>query len=140
MNKITNGEKKNRGFLVKNPIQRSLLIIVIVFMVLLSVSLALFAYRMFSQSLYADYNTRLTGVIELIEDVVDADDLEECLKTGVDSEKRRLSQRILNVLIDDMGMDYIYIVIPLSTEDGAELQNVINGVSSEEYAEANFKH
>ncbi len=126
----TNKKAKTQRSLVKRPIQRSLLLSSIAFMLLLSVMLAFFSYRVFSKALYEDYDSRLTSAITYIEHNADADDLEQCLKTGTSSEKRDRMQLFLNIIVDDLGLEYIYIVIPDPIK--GVMINVISATSAAE--------
>ena len=124
--------------IVKKPIQRSLLLSGISFMFLLSAFLAAFSYRVFSKSLYDDYDSRLLSVVTFIEHTADADDLEKCLldnkglpeEERVTSEKYDHFQQFLNTIIDDFGLDYIYLVIP-----DPEKKMMINAISATSAAE-----
>ncbi len=127
--------------IVKKPIQRSLLLSGISIMLLLSALLAAFSYRVFSKSLYDDYDSRLLSVVTFIEHRIDADDLENCLsintirkdqpeKEMITSEKYDQFQQLLNTIIDDFGMDYIYIVIP--DPENVRMLNAISATSAAE--------
>ncbi|MBO4540200.1 MAG: GGDEF domain-containing protein, partial [Clostridia bacterium] len=97
-----------------------------------------FSYYVFSKALYADYDSRLLSIITFIEHNADADDLEKCLADNqglpeeerVTSEKYDRLQQSLNTIIDDFGMDYIYLVIP-DPENGM----MVNAISATSAAE-----
>ena len=72
---------------IKRPIGRGLLIAFLVMLVISSVIVFVLFRWHFSRSLYAQFNSKLTGAITYIENNTDADDLKQCLKTGVTSEK-----------------------------------------------------
>ncbi len=127
--------------IVRKPIQRSLLLSGISIMLLLSAFLAAFSYRVFSKSLYDDYDSRLLSVVTFIEHSIDADDLENCLSINIErkdqpekemitSEKYDQFQQLLNTIIDDFGMDYIYIVIP--DPENVRMLNAISATSAAE--------
>lgn len=125
---ISAENKKNDR--IKNPIGRGLFIAIVV-MLLVSSSIVFVLFRWhFSQSLYAQFDSRLTSVITYIENHSDADDLKRCVETGEHSEKYDEMQEFLNGMIDDLGFDYIYIVIPMETA----LVNVISATNAEEFA------
>ncbi|MBO4217601.1 MAG: diguanylate cyclase [Clostridia bacterium] len=115
---------------VKKPIGRSLLITMLVMFAILC-GLIFFVLRwLFSAALYDQFDSKLTGVVTYIENNVDADDLKVCLETGKPSEKYDELQAFLNGMIDDMDIDYIYIVIPSPSE-----KVMINAVSATSAAE-----
>ena len=135
---LKSGENTHCKPIVKKPIQRSLLLSGISFMLLLSAFLAFFSYRVFSKALYDDYDSRLLSVVTLIEHSVDADDLAQCLadNKGLPEEERVTSvkydqfQQFLNTVIDDFGLDYIYLVIP--DPENALMHNAISATSAAE--------
>ena len=125
---------------IGHPLKRSILIGCVLFVFVLCLTLGIVNYFSLKDTLYGAYEEYAEGILHHVSHHIDADDLEKCIETGQKSEKYDDLQELLDCYKDNVRLDYIYIVIPLSTEDGAELQKVINGVSSEEYAEANFKH
>lgn len=115
---------------VKKPIGRSLLITMLVMFAILC-GLVFFVLRwLFSEALYDQFDSKLTGAVTYIENNVDADELKVCLETGKTSEKYDEMQAFLNGMIDDMNFDYIYIVIPSPSE-----KVMINAVSATSAAE-----
>ena len=121
--------KKNSKY-VKWPIRGSLLIIMIGMFGVLCVLIYFLSSVFFSSALYAQYDSKLTGVVTYIEHNVDADDMKTCIQTGQHSEKYDETQLFLNKMIDDLGFEYIYIVIPKDTV----MVNVISATSAAEFA------
>ena len=80
----------------KKPIQRSLLIGCIVFVLSLCFFLSLQSVFLFSSALYAQYDERLDHILTYIERGADIDDLSECVRTGRPSEKYAELQQLLN--------------------------------------------
>ena len=120
-------ESKNH---IKRPMWRGLLI-AIVAMILISGSLVAVLLRWhFSKSLYEQFDSKLSSAITYIEHNIDADDMKQCLQTGVPSEKYNECQLFLNGMIDDLGLDYIYIVIPKEYT----LVNLVSATSAAEFA------
>jgi len=115
---------------IKRPIGRGLLIAILA-MILISGTLIFVLFRWhFSRSLYAQFDSKLTSAITYIEHNIDADDMKQCLETGKPSEKYDKCQQFLNGMIDDLGLDYIYIVIPKEYT----LVNLISATSAAEFA------
>ena len=61
------------------------------------------------------------------------DDLAECMRTGVESEKYHALQTLLDQFRDRLDIHFIYVIEPLSTEPTDNIRNVIAGVSKYEY-------
>ena len=96
----------------KRPIKRALLFRCLVFILLLCILFVILSYFRFSKRLYLDYDSRLENVVDYVERHTDADDLRECIRTGVTSEKFDELQQFLNGMVDDFDLMYLYIVIP----------------------------
>lgn len=115
---------------IKRPMWRGLLIAMVA-MILFSSSLVAVLLRWhFSRSLYEQFDSKLTSAITYIEHNIDADDMKQCLETGKTSEKYDRCQLFLNGMIDDLGLDYIYIVIPKKYT----LTNLISATNAAEFA------
>ena len=115
---------------VKKPIRRGMLRASILFALTLCILLSALSYFIFSGILHRQYQERLAEVVTYIEHHVDADDLRACLESGEHSEKYDQLQLFLNGMIDDLGLAYIYIVIPEETV----LVNAISATSAAEFA------
>lgn len=113
---------------IKRPIRRTLLIYSIIFLLLLSCAITMLCYYAFSKALYSTYNNDIKHVITYVENNIDSDDLRECLEKRETSLKYQEAQQFLNGIIDDLGLEYLYLVIP--TED--LMINVISATSQEE--------
>lgn len=90
----------------KSPINRSILIGCGALIIVLSLLLSLETRAAFTNALYDQYETRLRDVVTAVERSADADDLQECIRTGVSSPKRDELQKMINVLMDDFGSGY----------------------------------
>lgn len=100
---------------VKRPMQRALIIGCMAFLLLLSGVMSVLSYRTFSSWFYQRYNSELAHVVKNVRDAVDVDDLQQCVRTGVPSQKFDELQRFLNYYVDDFELAYLYISYP---EDG----------------------
>lgn len=66
---------------IRRPIQRDLAAGCIVFVILLCVVLSLQAYRVLTTSLTDRYESRFEETLLLLDDIIDAEDLQECIRT-----------------------------------------------------------
>lgn len=115
---------------VKRPMQRVLIIGCMAFVLVLSGALSFLSYRTFSSWYYGRYKSELAHVIRNVRDAVDIDDLQECVRTGVPSQKFNELQQFLNGYIDDFELAYLYISYP---EDG-NMVSVCSATSDAERA------
>lgn len=115
---------------IKHPMWRGLLIAILAMILISGALVALLLRWHFSKSLYEQFDSKISSAITYIEHNIDADDMKQCLETGVPSEKYNELQLFLNGMIDDLGLDYIYIVIPKEYT----LVNAISATSAAEFA------
>lgn len=117
----------------RKSIKRSVLIGCTIFVVLLCLAFSLLSYGIFSSSLYHRYDAELESIVNYVESNVDADDLQQCVKSGKHSAKYDQLQQFLNGMIDEFETEYLYIVIPIDDETGT-MMNVISATSEAERA------
>lgn len=124
------GETERRIGEVKKPMRRQMLRASIIFAVALCILLGAFFYLFFLRVLYRQYDQKLDDVLRYVEHNLDADELRRCVDRGETSERYDQMQTFLNGLIDDLGIEYLYIVIP---EENV-MVNVISATSEAEFA------
>ena len=98
----------------KRPLKRSMFIGCSVFIALMCLVLSVLAYRTFTRSLYKSYNDRMIDIIEYVRSHIDDDDLAECVRTYVDSEKFKALGSFMDGIMEDFDIHYLYIVLPVS--------------------------
>ena len=112
----------------KKPIHRSLILGSALFVSFLSIILSVQSYITFSKAMYTRYNDRLNGIVNYIHNQIDADDLYNCLQTKEPSEKYKKLQQLLNGMVDDFELFYLYIVQPSDTM----MYNICSATNKEE--------
>lgn len=123
-------ERERRIGEVKKPMRRQLLRASILFAVALCVLLGAFFYLFFLRVLYNQYDQKLDEVIRYVEHNLDADELRRCVESGETTPRYDEMQAFLNGMIDDLTLEYLYVVIP--EED--VMVNVISATSAAEFA------
>ena len=93
----------------KKKIQQTMIRGSILFAVILCVSLSMATYLMMSQALYDRYDASLANVLEYVNDEIDAEDMYKCFTTRTRSEKYDRIQAMLNDMVDDFDLMYLYI-------------------------------
>ncbi|MBO4916145.1 MAG: EAL domain-containing protein [Oscillospiraceae bacterium] len=114
-----------------SPINRSITIGCLVFIVIISLILAIHTYFGISRALYGQYDARLEDVVISLEHETDTDDLRECIRNASSSPKRDELQQRINRMVDDYELEFLYIVIPIDSEEGG-LLSVISSTSEAE--------
>ena len=117
----------------KTPLSRQVQRVSVLLVLCLGVLLVAVFYFSFRALVYRQYQVSLTEVITYVENHADADDMRRCLETGETSETYAAYQEFLNGMVDDLGLAYLYIVIPGEPGEGL-MYNLISATSREEFA------
>ena len=96
---------------VKHPLNRSVSIVCAVYIGLLCVILSFATYRLYTKTMYDRYEKQLASILNYVEAHIDHDDMAECARTYVESEKYREFQAFFDELIDYYeDVHYLYIM------------------------------
>lgn len=117
----------------EKTLRRSILIGTVLFILLLCAVLSVAHYQGYRRTLYSQYEARIADILRYIEADIDTDDLAECIRTGVESEKYHALQRLLDSFKERTDIHYIYIIEPLNTEATDNIRNVAAGATQYEY-------
>lgn len=118
---------------VKRPLERTLLVGRLTFILLLCIVLSAAQSVRYRSVLYSNCERYMENMLRYVAGEIDVDDLAECMRTGEESEAYRRLQTTLDAIRDTTDIHFIYIVEPLNTEPTDNIRNVIAGVSREEY-------
>ena len=114
----------------RKKIHRSLILGSAAFITFLCFLLSIQAYLTYSKSLYKRYDDKLNNILDYITNQIDMDDLYQCTLTGVKSEKYTEVQSLLNGMVDDFNLFYLY---SLFTRNDT-MYNICSATSKEERA------
>ncbi len=109
----------------KRPLKRSIFLCCFAFIVLLCLILSILTYRTYTRSLYHAYENRMTDIIDYVMSHIDIDDLDECVKTEVESEKFVELVAFMDGIMEDFDIHFLYIVCPVSV-DPPLMKNIIS--------------
>lgn len=119
---------------VKRPLNRSIVIVFSIFIGLLCIISSVLFYLVYTRNMYKRYERQLDSVVTYVEAHIDHDDMANCAKTYVESEKYKEFQTFFDELIDNYpDMHYLYIMQVL--QPGEEL----DGCAIVEICAANSK-
>ena len=116
----------------KKPLNRSITIGCILFIATLCVILDIANYIGYRQALYKSYEDYITDLLMYVSYNIDADDLENCLETNQKSEKYDELQVLLDAVKETHDIDWLYVIVPLSTETNDNVKNVIAAMTQYE--------
>lgn len=91
------GNKSN----VKYPLNRSIILASAVFILLLGVVISVVTVTVYRTSIYARYEKQMESIVNYVEAHIDHDDMAECARTFVKSEKYEAFQAFLDTFIDN---------------------------------------
>ena len=114
----------------KRPIHRSLVLGSAVFIAFMCFLLSIQAYLTYSRSMYERYDEKLDDILNYITNQTDLDDLYECVIKGERSEKYEKLQQLLNGMVDDFELFYLYAVFVREQS----MVNICSATSNEERA------
>lgn len=117
----------------KKPLKRSILIGCVLFITILCLTLSLVSFAAYRNAMYARYEEYIRNILTYAASVIDTDDLAVCIRTGEKSEKYDALQDFLDRLRENIDVHFLYIVIPLNTNETDNLQNVIAAATRDEY-------
>ena len=117
---------------IRKPLKKSILQGFGLFAATLCVFLAVAQFFFLRNTLYSQYQTRLTYILKDAESVIDVRDLAECIRTGRESEKFAETQQALNAIKNRTGVHYLYVIIPLNAEETDNVRNVMAAVADSE--------
>lgn len=117
----------------RKPLKRSILAAVLLFILVLCLILSVVQYFSYSRTLYGKYEEYIENILSYTASGIDVDDLAECIRTGVESEKYHELQSFLDGIRENVSMHFLYIIIPLNTNETDNIQNVIAAATAYEY-------
>ena len=118
---------------IRRPLKKSLLWGILLFVFVLCIVLIGAQYFTIRRSLYHQYESRIDSILNYAESRIDTDDLAECIRTGNESEKFKETQHSLDEIKEYTEVHYLYIIIPLNTENTDNIQNVMAAATQYEY-------
>ena len=117
----------------RKPLKRSILVSSVLFITALCLVLSLLNYSNYRRIMYRHYETYIENILRYTAAGIDTDDLAECVRTGVESEKYHELQGFLDQVKANVDLHFLYVIVPLNTEPTDNIQNVIAAVSEYEY-------
>ena len=124
---------KVRTFRNKLALNTSISIGCFVFIFILSAILSLVSYKGGRDTLYVRYQAQMTSILDLAESYVDNEDLSNCVKTNVPSEKYNETQHAFDTFVTYYSdLHYLYILRVTDEGDDVPIRAVISANTFEE--------
>ncbi|SHJ72119.1 diguanylate cyclase (GGDEF) domain-containing protein [Pseudobutyrivibrio xylanivorans DSM 14809] len=116
----------------KKPLRRSIFIGSTVFILLLCILLNILTYRSFRKSLYNSYEERITDILVYVHSHIDLDDLSRCVDTLEESPKYNDLMQLMDNVVEQFNIHYLYIVTPLNNNDTDNMLIVLSATTEYE--------
>ncbi len=116
----------------KKPLRRSIFIGSTVFILLLCILLNILTYRSFRKSLYNSYEERITDILVYVHSHIDLDDLSRCVDTLEESPKYNDLMQLMDNVVEQFNIHYLYIVTPLNNNDTENMLIVLSATTEYE--------
>ena len=113
-----------------NSLKKSLIRISIIIVVLISLSVGLLCFDIYRRDMISRYQNYAGDAINFLSRCIDVDDLEECMRTGVKSDKYNELQILANDFKETHDLYYIYIIEPLKTDPPDNMMDVFVAYTS----------
>ena len=118
---------------VKRPLNRTVSIVCALFISLLCIILSAATYRLYTRTMYERYEKQLSSILNYVEAQIDHDDMAECARTYVESEKYKEFQVFFDELIDHYeDVHYLYIMQVNDPDAKSEIAEICAANSSYE--------
>ena len=101
------GQKAN------NSLQKSLIRISVIIVIFISLSVGSLCFDIYRRDMINRYQNYAGDAINFLSSCIDVDDLEECMRTGVKSDKYNELQTLANDLKETHDLFFIYIKQPI---------------------------
>ena len=118
---------------VKKPLKRTILTGILLLLASLCIAVCVLQYFSIRHTFFQSYEDYIGNVLRYTASGIDNDDLAECIRTGEESEKFRQLQTFLDGIKQNIDLEFLYVIIPLNANETDNIQNVIAGVSQDEY-------
>ena len=117
---------------IRKPLKNSILKGIGLFVAALCVFLISVQYLFLRSTLFGQYQTLITHILEDTESEIDVRDLAECIRTGEKSAAFEQTQARMNAIKTRTGVHYLYIIIPRNSDPADNVVNVMAAVAESE--------
>ena len=123
----------------KKSLGRSLSVGCVVFFLILCAVLSVVNQVTYRKGLLNRYRSNIKDILYFTRSQIDTDDLAECIRLGVKSEKYNQLQNFMDALKDNVDVHFLYIIRPLNKKPENNVMDIIAAMSTyeKEYAPDN---
>ena len=109
----------------RNPLARTMTFFCILFAVIFALCMGTMSFFVYEHDMLNRYHAYTTDVLNYVARSIDGDDLLQCMKTGVKSEKYHDLQKLTNDLKETHKLQFLYIIQPISENPPDNMMDVL---------------
>lgn len=109
----------------RNPLTRTMTIVCVLFSILSAVLMGAIGFFVYENDMLNRYHTYTADVLNYVARSIDGDDLQQCMETGVKSEKYNALQKLMNDLKETHTLEFLYIIQPISENPPDNMMDVL---------------
>jgi len=92
------------------PLKRYILVVTIIFALVMCLLISTVNYFTARRARYQSFEFYIRDVLNYTASAIDTDDLAECIRTGVESEKYRELQRFMDQIKEHINLHFLYVI------------------------------
>ena len=115
---------------MKNSLQKSLIRISVIIVIFISISVGTLCFDIYRRDMINRYQNYAGDAINFLSRCIDVDDLEQCMRTGIKSDKYLELQALSNDFKENHDLYYIYIIEPLKADPPDNMMDVFAAYTS----------
>ena len=116
----------------RNPLTRTMTIVCVLFSILSAVIMGTIGFFVYEHDMLNRYHAYTTDVLNYVARSIDGDDLQQCMQTGVKSEKYNALQKLTNDLKETHKLEFLYIIQPISENPPDNMMDVLAAFTQDE--------
>ena len=109
----------------RNPLARTMTFFCVLFAMIFALCMGTMSFFVYEQDMLNRYHAYTEDLLNYVARSIDGDDLLECMKTGVKSEKYNALQKLTNDLKETHNVQFLYIIQPISENPPDNMMDVL---------------
>ena len=109
----------------RNPLARTMTFFCVLFAAIFALCMGTMSFFVYEQDMLNRYHAYTTDLLNYVARSIDGDDLLQCMKTGVKSEKYNDLQKLANDLKETHTLQFLYIIQPISENPPDNMMDVL---------------
>ena len=109
----------------RNPLAKTMTIFCVLFAIIFALCMGTMSFFVYEQDMLNRYHAYTADLLNYVARSIDGDDLLQCMKTGIKSEKYHALQKLTNDLKETHNLQFLYIIEPISENPPDNMMDVL---------------